>query len=769
MARRVFRTLAFVFGFTTLLVTVVGCGSWSWPEDVTGSVIGTITYPLTTEASSMTDEASMTGEAATGKMGMRQGMSWSMVTLKVYEATVQESVSDVDGKFTFTDVVPGEGYNIYARKYTGLQTYALWQDGVTVHVGITSDLGLLPLKQAGDIAGIVYSDTGNIQGVVLEMMGTRLTSDQTGLFQFSDVPYGPLAITASAAGYRDHSGQLTVEAESSTYNIYLDRSGIIHMGNVPPAMAFSTPTAGDRRIGSQIMLSWAAYDPDDDAAITLYYDTDSSGADGIQIVSGLLESADSSYLWNASSLTPSSYYVYGLIDDSLNEPVAIYSIGTITLTGQNQAPEVALTSPPTGATVEGSIVIGWDASDADGDTLMISLYYSRDSGATWTLMAFDQENDGSWSWDTQQVPNGIAYRIKVEATDGSLVSESVHDADIAVRNLGAAVTFASNNLELKVRDALSIPSGDLYADDLSGLTVFDASSSTIDDISGLEHMTGLVEVDLSGNQITDLAPLQQLTSLEKCDLGNNQVADLQPLSSLTALTELVLTGNELSDVTHLGGLTSLQTLDLSENDLISSVASLGQLPGLASLDVGGCQVTDLSGLGGSGSLTTLVVDNNQINDISGLAALTGLTTLDVSNNLVSDITALAGMTGLGELDLGNNQVPSLAVIAGLTNLTSLDVSRNLFNDLSPLNSLPIIQTLNVSSNTLTNIDELALSCLSLQELDLSNNLISDIQPLVDSCTFNPGDIIDLQFNSLNDDSLNTHVPALVGQGITVLY
>ncbi len=767
--RRVFRTLAFVLGFTVLMVTVVGCGSWTWPEDVTGSIVGTIAYPLTTEASSMTDEATMTDEAATGKVGMRQGMSWSMVTLKVYEATVQESVSDVDGKFTFSDVVPGEGYNIYARKYTGLQTFALWQEGITVHAGMTTDLGLLPLKQAGDMTGIVYSDIGNVQGAVLEMMGTRLTSDQTGLFEFSDVPYDTYTITASAAGYRNHSSQLTVEAESASYNIYMDRAGIIHLGNVPPAMAFSTPTAGDRRIGSQIMLTWAAYDPDDDAAIALYYDTDSSGSDGTQIASGFLESADSSYLWNASQLTPESYYVYGLIDDGFNEPVAIYSIGTITLTGQNQAPEVALTSPLTGATVEGSVVVGWDASDADGDTLMISLYYSRDSGASWTLMAFDQENDGSWSWDTEQMSNGDAYRLKVEATDGSLVSEAVHDSDFAVRNQGAAVQFANNNLELKVRDALSKPSGDIYADDLAALTVFDASSSTIDDISGIEHLTSLTELDLSGNQITDLTPLQSLTSLEKCDLGSNQVADLQPLSSLTSLTELVLTGNELSDVTYLGGLTSLQTLDLSENDLISSVASLGQLPGLASLDVGGCQVTDLSGLGGSGSLTTLVVDNNQINDITGLAALTGLTSLDVSNNLVSDITALSGMTGLLELNLGNNQVTSLDTIAGLTNLTSLDVSQNLFNDLDPLNSLPSIQTLDVSGNTLTNIDDLALSCLSLQELDLSNNLISDIQPLVDSCIFSAGATIDLQFNQLNDDSLNTHVPALVGQGITVLY
>ena len=97
-------------------------------------------------------------------------------------------------------------------------------------------------------------------------------------------------------------------------------------------------------------------------------------------------------------------------------------------------PIVVVTSPTGGETWTGEQPITWTATDGDDDTLTIDLYFSVDSGETWTLIAEDEPNDGSYPWDTASVDNGDDYRVKVVADDGTDTAHDISDADFTIHN-----------------------------------------------------------------------------------------------------------------------------------------------------------------------------------------------------------------------------------------------------------------------------------------------------------------------------------------------
>ncbi len=78
-------------------------------------------------------------------------------------------------------------------------------------------------------------------------------------------------------------------------------------------------TSGD------LTISWSDDDPDSDAKVSLFYDIDQEGANGIPIVQGISEDDETdSYVWNTDSLKNGGYYVYAVIDDSSNTPIVNY-------------------------------------------------------------------------------------------------------------------------------------------------------------------------------------------------------------------------------------------------------------------------------------------------------------------------------------------------------------------------------------------------------------------------------------------------------------
>jgi hypothetical protein len=121
--------------------------------------------------------------------------------------------------------------------------------------------------------------------------------------------------------------------------------------NVRPRITITNPAYGNETAtNGSFTIRWKDSDPDDNATISLYYDlydkAPLQGADnrpepskyqGTLIVSGLSENdAANSYTWNVSNITPGSYMIYAVIEDSFpgHDPEIDYSSGRVITTQQ---------------------------------------------------------------------------------------------------------------------------------------------------------------------------------------------------------------------------------------------------------------------------------------------------------------------------------------------------------------------------------------------------------------------------------------------------
>ena len=177
------------------------------------------------------------------------------------------------------------------------------------------------------------------------------------------------------------------------------------------------------------------------------------------------------------------------------------------------------------------------------------------------------------------------------------------------------------------------------------------------------------------------------------------------LARLTSLQSLDLRGCELSDISPLAGLTSLQSLNLNYCNQLSDISPLAGLTSLRELILSECkQLSDLSPLAHLTSLQSLYLSLcPQLSDLTPLARLTSLQELDLTCcwGFSGDLTPLARLTSLQELNLQQcwGLSGDLHPLAGLTSLQSIILSecKQLNGDLSPLAGLTSLHVLHLDS------------------------------------------------------------------------
>jgi len=99
--------------------------------------------------------------------------------------------------------------------------------------------------------------------------------------------------------------------------------------------------------------------------------------------------------------------------------------------------DVSSTYPIGDETINGTINITWIAT-GEGTPLAIDIYYSSDDGDSWNLIAAGEENDGTYSWNTSEVSDGIFYRIRVVAYNEKGIGIGVSESAFTINNTGAA-------------------------------------------------------------------------------------------------------------------------------------------------------------------------------------------------------------------------------------------------------------------------------------------------------------------------------------------
>ena len=274
------------------------------------------------------------------------------------------------------------------------------------------------------------------------------------------------------------------------------------------------------------------------------------------------------------------------------------------------------------------------------------------------------------------------------------------------------VDIPDPNLRVAIEEHLGIaPGATITVAHMATLTELFAPNANISNITGLEAATNLTILDLGADLGAE--PL----------INSNSISDISPLAGLNNLIELWLYDNSISDISAIAGLTDLELLDLGYN-----------------------LIYDISAIAGLTNLTTLWLDDNSISDISAIAGLTDLELLDLGYNSISDISAIAGLTNLTELFLDDNSISDISAVARLTNLTELWLNDNSISDISAIAGLT-----------------------NLTALWLGYNSISDVSHLVANIGLGNGDFVDVVGNPLNAISINTHIPALQGRGVEVLF
>jgi hypothetical protein len=201
-------------------------------------------------------------------------------------------------------------------------------------------------------------------------------------------------------------------------SFFTDSNGI----NDPPAITILEPAAAIHTSTGGVTIGWQDSDPDSNAEISLYYDTDAAGQDGVLIVDGLREDPDGSsdtFLWDVTNLAEGTYHIYGTITDG-NSSMRSFAAGTVTIT---KSPAVRLDFPQPGLAVQ-----DWTRfqAAANDDSAVESLFFYLREADGGDGAAIGQEDlpavfngtSGIWefNFDTTVLPDGY-YVLMAKAVD----------------------------------------------------------------------------------------------------------------------------------------------------------------------------------------------------------------------------------------------------------------------------------------------------------------------------------------------------------------
>ncbi|MDE0244633.1 MAG: leucine-rich repeat domain-containing protein [Gammaproteobacteria bacterium] len=393
-------------------------------------------------------------------------------------------------------------------------------------------------------------------------------------------------------------------------------------------------------------------------------------------------------------------------------------------------------------------------TDADGDGIVDASDAAPNDPTDWFDVDGDGTGDNADSDDDNDGVDDTDDAFPLDPNEWADVDlDGIGDnADDDVKDLNSDSPIRDPALRRALEAALDkAPGSPISAEDIAGMTIFDARSSNVQDLTGLESATALEQLRLEGNRIRDLSPLSELRGLRRLHLDDNEITDLAPLSGLSGLYRLNLSGNPVSDIAALSGLTALRQLFLNHTDVpYADVLALPYFHRLEAVGLAGSGIRDVSVLSTMTQLRTLHLGDNAIVDIGPLSGLVRLTWLDLQNNGIADVSVLAAMTELRSLNLRDNAVVDIGPLSGLVKLTWLDLRNNGIADVSALSAMTELRTLDLRDNAIADIGPLsglvkltwlvlinnaiedvsALSAMTeLRTLDLRNNAVADIGPL----------------------------------------
>jgi hypothetical protein len=399
--------------------------SLTWTASDSGSGLG---------ATSMSFEYSSDGGATWTAIAANEAndstYSWSLpAALSSQTVRVRVIATDVAGNqandFSAADfTIDSTNPAVTLTSLTGGATYAGGSSQAITWTAATDNFAL-----AASPITLEYSTNG----------GTSWTSIATGEANDGTYTWNPLpSIDSATVRVRVTAADAvgTTATSASTSNFTIDSSG--------PVLAITAPTgAAVLRGGSSESITWTATDVSNLPAnpITLEYTTN-NGVSWTSIATN--EANDGAYTWSAPSINSQTVKLRITAVDTIGNSTAVISATNFTIDSTD--PAVTLTSFTGGGSyVAGSSqAITWTAATDNFGlrTNPIVLHYSTNSGSTWTQIATNEANDGTYSWTLPNISSSTV-RVRVTALDAAgntAFSQSTSDFTIDNANPVIALT-----------------------------------------------------------------------------------------------------------------------------------------------------------------------------------------------------------------------------------------------------------------------------------------------------------------------------------------
>jgi hypothetical protein len=243
-------------------------------------------------------------------------------------------------------------------------------------------------------------------------------------------------------------------------------------------------------------INYEAYDPDDDALVSLYYDDNKKGYDGTLIVQDLIEldeiELDSyKWTWSEDTMDEGDYYVYAKITDG-KDTSWVYSDGYLYIDPQVFTPPSILIDAPKkkDELAWESYEIKWTDDDPDSNA-RIKLFYNSEPYDMETWAQIDVNHDGfitssdilyedpdgvadTHTWDISEFPEGTRYKVRIRIED----DEGYNDTVDSMGNILITQIPAPTNLSIV--DGKMISAGVYETHDLFPQLQWKAPAITLD-------------------------------------------------------------------------------------------------------------------------------------------------------------------------------------------------------------------------------------------------------------------------------------------------
>jgi len=179
---------------------------------------------------------------------------------------------------------------------------------------------------------------------------------------------------------------------------------------VAPTVELTNPTQDVS--GSNVTIDYSAFDANSDAQISLFYDTDREGKDGMLITEALTETdGPGSFVWNTENVPTGDYYVYAMVADENSVPAFNYSLGRVNVTEAGAPMQVDnLEAQPS---TDQQVKLTW--SPVDNVSYYLVSYTADAAGEFYTNTV--PTNGPVTEAILSDLTPGETYRFKVEAVD----------------------------------------------------------------------------------------------------------------------------------------------------------------------------------------------------------------------------------------------------------------------------------------------------------------------------------------------------------------